>query len=328
MSAHRVTILTYPDAQTLDVVGPLEVFARSSRWLRDNGHCKADAYDIELIAPVAGPVTMSSGVQMLAERCYQDVEESDTLIISGGLGYAESARDPGIIEWLKRIAPGSKRVVSVCTGALILAKAGLLEGRVATTHWNYCEELGNNYPGVKVQPDDIFVRDGNVYTSAGVTAGMDLSLALIEEDWGRDVALAVARELVIFMKRPGGQSQFSNILAAQHCSAERFKDLVVWVQTHPRESMEVERLADKVGMSPRNFARAFTREIGETPAKYVQRARVEAARRDLEDSRHDMERIASRCGFMSAEVMRRNFVRILGVSPGDYRSRFQSTLQK
>jgi len=328
MSAHRVTILTYPDAQTLDVVGPLEVFARSSRWLRDNGQSKDDAYQIELIAPVAGPVTMSSGLQMFAERSYQDVDTTDTLIVSGGLGYVESARNSDIIEWLKCIAPRSKRVVSVCTGALILARAGLLEGRAATTHWNYCEELGNNYPGVKVQPDDIFVRHGNVYTSAGVTAGMDLSLALIEEDWGRDAALAVAQELVIFMKRPGGQSQFSNILAAQHCSAERFKDLVVWIQTHPRESMEVERLADKAGMSPRNFARAFTREIGETPAKYVQRTRVEAARRDLEDSRHDMERIASRCGFMSAEVMRRNFVRILGVSPGDYRSRFQSTLQK
>jgi len=327
MNTHRVTILAYPEAQTLDVTGPLEVFARSSRWLRDNGHCKGDAYNIELIAPDAGPVMMSSGLQLLSERSYRDVAATDTLIVSGGLGYAAIARDPDLIEWLKRIGPLSERVVSVCTGALILARAGLLDGCAATTHWNYCDELSSKYPGVRVRPDDIFVKHGNVYTSAGVTAGMDLSLALIEEDWGREVALAVAQELVIFMKRPGGQSQFSNVLAAQHCSAKRFKELVVWIQTHPRESMEIERLADKIGMSPRNFARAFNEEIGETPAKYVQRARVEAARRDLEDSRYDMERIASRCGFRSAEVMRRNFARILGVSPSDYRSRFRSTLR-
>ena len=267
MNTHRVTILAYPDAQTLDVTGPLEVFARSSRWLRDNGHCKGDAYRIELVAPDAGPVMMSSGLQLVSERSYRDVEATDTLIVSGGLGYAAMARDPDVIEWLKRLEPESERIVSVCTGALILARAGLLDGCTATTHWNYCDELSNKYPGVTVQPDDIFVRHGNVYTSAGVTAGMDLSLALIEEDWGREVALAVAQELVIFMKRPGGQSQFSNILAAQHCSAERFKELVVWIQTHPRESMEIERLADKIGMSPRNFARAFAEEIGETPAK-------------------------------------------------------------
>jgi len=326
MNTHRVTILAYPDGQTLDVTGPLEVFARSSRWLRDNGHCKGDAYKIELIAPVKGPVTMSSGLQLLSERSYRDIDATDTLIVSGGLGYAAMARDSDLIEWLGGMESRCERIVSVCTGALILARAGLLDGCAATTHWNYCAELSRKYPGVRVQPDDIFVKHGNVYTSAGVTAGMDLSLALIEEDWGREVALAVAQELVIFVKRPGGQSQFSNVLAAQHCSAKRFKELVVWIQTHPRESMEIERLSDKIGMSPRNFARAFTQEIGETPAKYVQRARVEAARRDLEDSGYDMERIASRCGFGSAEVMRRNFVRILSVSPSDYRSRFQSTL--
>lgn len=327
MKTHRVTIFTYPDAQTLDVTGPLEVFARSSRWLKDNGHCRGDAYKIELVAPLAGPVMMSSGLQLVSERSYRDVDATDTLIVSGGLGYAASVRDPDLIEWLKRMGARSERIVSICTGAFILARAGLLDGCTATTHWNYCDELSRKYPSVKVRPDDLFVRQGKIYTSAGVTAGMDLALALIEEDWGREVALAVAQELVIFMKRPGGQSQFSNILAAQHYSAERFKELLVWIQTHPGESMEVERLADKIGMSPRNFARMFTREIGETPGKYVQRARVEAARRDLEDSRYDMERIASRCGFRSAEVMRRNFVKILNVSPSDYRNRFQSTLQ-
>jgi len=328
MKAHRVTVFTYPDAQTLDVVGPLEVFARSARWLKDNGHCDGDAYDIELIAPVAGPVMMSSGLQLISERSYQDVDSTGTLIVSGGLGYAATARDSEIIAWIKRMESRSERIVSICTGAFMLARAGLLDGRAATTHWNYCSELSARFPSVKVRPDDIFVRQGNIYTSAGVTAGMDLALALIEEDWGRAAALAVAQELVMFMKRPGGQSQFSNILAAQHCSSERFKELLVWIQTHPGESLDVERLADKIGMSPRNFSRMFTQEMGETPGKYVQRARVEAARRDLEDSRYNTERIALRCGFGSAEVMRRNFVKLLSVSPSDYRSRFQSTAQK
>jgi len=326
MTIHRVVILTYPDAQTLDVVGPLEVFARSARWLKDNGHSKTEPYKIELVAPDAGPVMMSSGLKVISERSYKDVDSTDTLIVSGGLGYAAIARDPEVIAWLKGMETKSKRIVSICTGAFVLARAGLLDGRAATTHWNYCNELSEKHPTIKVRSDEIFVRQGNVYTSAGVTAGLDLALSLIEEDWGRAVALAVAQELVMFMKRPGGQSQFSNILAAQHCPSERFKDLLVWIQTHPGASLEVERLADKIGMSARNFTRLFTREIGETPGKYVQRMRVEAARRDLEDSRYDMERIALRCGFGSAEVMRRSFVRLLSVSPSDYRHRFQSTV--
>ena len=328
MPIHRVVILAYPDAQTLDVVGPLEVFARSDRWLKDNGHSKTAAYKIQLIAPVAGPVMMSSGLQVISECSYKDVDSTDTLIVSGGLGYAAIARDPDVIAWLKGMETSSKRIVSICTGAFILARAGLLDGRAATTHWNYCSELSKKHPAVKVRSDEIFVRQGKIYTSAGVTAGMDLALALVEEDWGRAVALAVAQELVMFMKRPGGQSQFSNILAAQHSSSERFKELMVWIQTHPGASLEVERLADKIGMSPRNFARMFAEEIGETPGKYVQRVRVEAARRDLEDSRYDMERIAVRCGFGSAEVMRRSFIKLLSVSPSDYRRRFQSTVDK
>jgi len=327
MKAHHVAVFTYTNAQTLDVVGPLEVFARSARWLKDNGHCKGDAYRVELIAPVAGPVTMSSGLKLVSERNYREVDSADTLIVSGGLGYAATSRDPDIIEWLQRIEPRSGRIVSVCTGALILASAGLLDGCAATTHWNFCHELSGKYPNVQVRPDEIFVRQGKFYTSAGVTSGMDLSLALIEEDWGRAAALAVAQELVMFMKRPGGQSQFSNILAAQDCSSERFKELLIWIQSNPGGSLDVERLADKIGMSPRNFARMFSQEVGETPGKYVQRVRVEAARRDLEDSGHDMERIASRCGFGSSEVMRRNFCKLLGVSPSDYRNRFQSALQ-
>jgi len=326
MAIHRVVIFTYPDAQTLDVVGPLEVFARSARWLKDNGYCKKDAYQIELVAPVAGPVVMSSGLQLISECRYQDVDSTDTLIVSGGLGYAAIAQDSDVIAWLKGMEANSKRIVSICTGALILARAGLLDGCAATTHWNYCNELSKKHPTVKVRSDEIFVRQGKIYTSAGVTAGMDLALALVEEDWGRAVALAVAQELVMFMKRPGGQSQFSNILAAQHSSSERFKELMVWIQTHPGASLDVERLADKIGMSPRNFARMFNQEIGETPGRYVQRVRVDAARRDLEDSRYDMERIASRCGFGSAEVMRRSFIKLLNVSPSDYRRRFQSTV--
>jgi transcriptional regulator GlxA family with amidase domain len=214
----------------------------------------------------------------------------------------------------------------VCTGAFVLAEAGLLDGRRATTHWEWCDALAARFPRVQVDRDPIFVRDGNVYTSAGVTAGMDLALALVEEDHGRALALEVARQMVLFLRRPGGQSQFSAALAAQSADREPLRDLQAWIAEDPGRDCSVPALARRVAMSPRNFARVFTREVGSTPGQFVERMRVEAARRRLEESADGVDNIASRCGFGTAETMRRAFLRTLRVPPSAYRSRFRATV--
>jgi transcriptional regulator GlxA family with amidase domain len=217
-----------------------------------------------------------------------------------------------------------RRLASVCSGTFLLAEAGLLDGRRVTTHWRGCDELARRYPALTVERDPIFVRDGTVYTSAGVTAGMDLALALVEEDHGRQVALRVARQLVMFLKRPGGQSQFSAQLALQTADREPLRELQAWIADHLDGDLSVPVLAAEVAMSERNFARIFTRQVGVTPARFVERARVEGARRRLEESTDGVEMVAVRCGFGSAEVMRRAFLRLLGVPPSAYRGRFRS----
>jgi transcriptional regulator GlxA family with amidase domain len=227
-----------------------------------------------------------------------------------------------LIRLLRAAAGRSRRVASVCTGAFLLARAGLLDGRRATTHWNSCGELARRYPAVHVESDPIFVRDGDVYTSAGVTAGIDLALALVDEDLGPKLARDVARWLVLFLRRPGGQSQFSAALAGQQAEREPLRDLQGWVMDHLDEDLTVPALAERVFMSPRNFARAFKREVGMTPAVYVETVRVERARTLLETGGEGVEQVARRCGFGTVETMRRVFRRRLGVSPGDYRQRF------
>jgi transcriptional regulator GlxA family with amidase domain len=316
-------MLAYPDAQILDVAGPLEVFSRAARWLRDAGRTTTLAYEVAVVAPRAGPVRTSSGLELVAARAYRQAGHIDTLMVSGGIGYAAVCRDPAVLRWLVRQHARVQRTASVCTGALILAEAGLLRGCRATTHWHYCDELRDAH-GIDVDADAIYVQDGNVYTSAGVTAGMDLALALVEEDWGREASLAVAQALVLYMKRPGGQSQFSSLMAAQRTGSNLYRELQVWIHGRLDEDLSVERLARKAAMSPRNFARAFRREVGETPAKYVRRARLEAARRELSDSRRGIGQVAASCGFGSAETLRRIFLRHLRVTPNDYRRRFRS----
>ncbi|NNE05225.1 MAG: GlxA family transcriptional regulator [Xanthomonadales bacterium] len=323
---HRVTMLAFPDGQMLDVVGPLEVFSRAARWLRDEGYTRDLAYRVEVVAEKPGPVRMSSGLEIIAARSFEDVRLSDTLMVSGGIGYPAVCDNPFLLQWLRKQKPRVERLASICNGALILGKAGLLDGLTATTHWEYCDELSAISPDVTVDRDALFVRQGNLYTSAGVTAGMDLALALVEEDWGRKVALAVAQELVLFIKRPGGQSQFSSFIQAQALESDRFRDLQLWILSHLESDLSVQALADRVAMSPRNFARAFLCETGETPGRYVRRMRIEAARRELEESQRSVEQIAQRCGFGSPETMRRGFVEHLRVSPSDYRARFQSDL--
>lgn len=323
VTPRRLVMLTFPDVQILDITGPLEVFSMATRLLDMQG-AQGRGYEIELVARKTGPVQTSSGVEFNVHRTWRNVRgEIDTLITPGGLGAEVAAQDEQLIRWLRNTASRARRLTSVCTGAVLLAEAGLLNGRRATTHWSYCEQLARRYPQVTVESDPIFIRDGNVYTSAGVSAGIDLALALVEEDLGREVALMVARYLVLFLKRPGGQSQFSVQLSSQSAQTEPIRKLQRWILDHLHMDLSVEALAKQVCMSPRNFARVFTREVCITPARFVERARVAEARRQLEDTRNSVEKIAANCGFHTPETMRRAFLRNLQVAPSEYRCRFQ-----
>ena len=319
----RVAMVAYPDVQILDVTGPLEVFARTARWLVDQGRRRQPTYVVELLAERPGIVRSSSGLELFVRRSFTAIRGSiDTLLLAGGIG-ARRAPSAQLVGWLRRIAPRVRRLASICTGAFVLAEAGLLDGRRATTHWGACREFAQQYPRVRVETDPIFVRDGAIYTSAGVTAGMDLALALVEEDHGREVALAVARELVMFLKRPGGQSQYSAQLTAQTADRVPLRELQVWIGEHPDADLSVSALARRAVMSERHFARVFTREVGMTPARFVELTRVEAARRRLEESSLNIDAVAVQSGFGSAETMRRAFLRTVRVNPAQYRHRFR-----
>lgn len=319
-------MVAFPEVQILDVTGPLEVFGCASRLIGER-HAAPPAYAVEIVASRAGALRCSSGMQIVATRSLRSVGTGvDTLLVAGGTGTAVALRDTDLLRWLRATAPRVRRIGSVCSGSFVLAAAGLLDGRRATTHWAWCATLAKEYPQVTVAPDPIFVRDGNVYTSAGVTAGMDLALALVEEDHGRELALEVARQLVMFLRRPGGQSQFSAQLAAQTADREPLRELQAWIGEHPDADLSVPALARRVAMSPRNFARVFTREVGMTPARFVESVRVEAARRRLEESAHGVDTVAAACGFGTAESMRRAFLRVVRVPPAAYRHRFRATL--
>ncbi len=317
----HIVIFTVPDNQILDITGPLEVFSQADRWLRDNGWIEGTAYRVEIAALADGPVAMSSGLQLIATD-YRKLRQVDTLLVAGGPGAECAVPSPELLSWLRRHYHRARRIGSVCTGAFILAQTGLLDGRWVTTHWGDCQALQQRYPEILVDADSIYLRDGKIYTSAGVTAGMDLALALVEEDWGAKVALAVAQQLVMYLKRPGGQSQFSSLLSMQQATRRRFEDLKLWVVEHLTHDLSVPRLAEQVAMSPRHFARTFACETGITPAKFVEMARVDAAQRLLEASELSMEEIATKTGLGCGETMRRAFRRQLSVSPEDYRRRF------
>jgi len=320
-----VALVAFPDVQVLDVTGPLEVFARTARWLREHGRRNDLAYTTELLATQPGTMATSNGLRLVVDHRLREVRgRIDTLLVAGGIGTRAAMADRVLLQWLRRMAPRVRRLGSVCTGAFILAEAGLLDGRHATTHWRSCAALARGYPQIRVDPDPIFVRDGNLYTSAGVTAGMDLALALVEEDHGHEVALHVARELVLFLRRPGGQSQFSAQLAVQTADREPLRELQAWIADHLDNDLSVPALAARVAMSPRNFARVFTHEVGATPARFVENVRVEAARRRLEESTDGVDAVAAACGFGTAETLRRAFLRRLRVAPSAYRHRFTS----
>jgi transcriptional regulator GlxA family with amidase domain len=314
-----VVFVVFPGLQSLDLVGPMEVFDVA------NKEGSGPAYRLRVAALAAGPVPTSSGLDVCAHVALAEVEGPiDTLVVVGGDGTYDAVYDEDLVRQVQRLAPLARRVTSVCSGAFLLARAGLLDGRRATTHWTVCDLLADAFPAVEVDPDPIFVRDGDVYTSAGVTAGMDLALALVEDDLGRDLALAVARHLVLFLRRPANQSQFSAQLAAQMAERDGLRDAQRQVIDHPERDCSVAALARIAAMSERHFARCFTEEVGVTPARYVERVRVETARRLLEDTDEGVEAIAARAGFGTSETMRRTFLRILRTSPTSYRSRFRA----
>jgi len=321
--ARRIVFVVYPGVTALDLVGPHEVFTAAAEVARRTGG-ETDAYRVEVAAPEAGPLRTTRGLTVVADRALASIRGPiDTLVVVGGEGAGRAARDGALVGWVARAAARSRRVASVCTGAFVLAATGVLDGRRATTHWGACDELDRRFPGVTVDPDPIFVRDGDIWTSAGVTAGMDLALAMVDDDLGRDIALMTARQLVLFVQRPGGQSQFSAQLGAQVAERDPLRDLQAWIAEHPEEDHSVERLAARVAMSPRNFARVFRDEVGSTPAAYVESVRVEVARRLLEQTGLSVADVACTAGFGTPETLRRAFARRVGVSPVEYRDRFR-----
>lgn len=320
-SVRRIVMLGYPAAQILDITGPLEVFARTSRWLRDHRRLTYDAYPVQLVAPRAGWFETSGGLRLQAACSYSKASKAHTLLIAGGIGYRDQIADRALLKWIAAQVPRVTRLGSICTGSLLLAAAGVLRTQRATTHWAYFDQLREAAPDVQVDRNAIFVRSGNLYTSAGVTAGMDMALSMVEADWGKATALAVAQELVMFLKRPGGQSQFSRHLAAQQRD-DVFGTLELWMLDHLDADLSVETLARRANMSPRHFARLFKQRLGTTPAAYVRRLRVEEARRQIESGSARVKHVARESGFTDDQQMRRAYKRLLGVTPAEYRSRF------
>jgi transcriptional regulator GlxA family with amidase domain len=312
-----VAIVAFPDVQSLDVTGPLEVFAMAATA------GAAPAYETTIVTPSGGVLRTSSGLRLVADRGIAEEDRPiDTLVVAGGSGTPDAVADAALVDWIRRAAGRSRRVTSVCSGSFLLAAAGLLDGRRATTHWSVCELLAAVYPTVEVDADRIFVRDGDVWTSAGVTAGMDLALALVEDDHGPAIALEVARQLVLFTQRSGGQSQFSTHLAVRRAEREPLREVLAHIADNLDADLSVPALARRAAMSPRTFARAFRAEVGTTPAAYVQSARVEAARRLLEATGLGTAEIARSCGFGTTETMYRAFRRTVRTTPGRYRRHF------
>lgn len=317
----RIAILAFPRVQLLDVAGPADVFAEAARQLGD-----PRAYRVQVVGTEGGVLKTSCGLRLAVDTTLETHRGAiDTLLVAGSPQIDEVTGDERLQAWLQRQARSVRRIGAVCSGAFVLGAAGLLDGRRVATHWNSVERLAERHPTARVEPDAIYVRDGKFFTSAGVTACMDLALALVEEDHGRELALRVARELVMFLKRPGGQSQFSAHLAAQTAQGaepSRIGAVQDYVLAHPRADLGVPALAAQAGMSERNFARVFRAEAGMTPAEFVEKARVDLARRLVEDSELPLKRLADKVGYANADGLRRAFVRRLGVGPGEYRRRF------
>jgi transcriptional regulator GlxA family with amidase domain len=321
-TVRRVAILAVPPVRELDLVGIVDVFASANRIVpKDNG------YQIEVVTlDERGQTEGMQGLQFIGGKHYTALQgEIDTFLVPGGTGIETGSPDASLLNWLRKQASRSRRFGSICTGAFLLAQAGLLDGKRATTHWAFGKELATRFPKVQVESNPIWIQDGNIYTSAGVTSGMDLCLALVEEDHGSKVALEVARMLVVFLRRPGNQAQFSVSLAAQAAERKPLQDLQVWIAENLKADLSVPELSARVAMSPRNFQRVFTKEIGMSPAHYIEVLRIEAAQQKLTRTTQSLDEIADLCGFASADVMSRCFNRQLETTPGEYRARFRSS---
>ncbi|MCU1580607.1 MAG: helix-turn-helix protein [Rhodoglobus sp.] len=314
----RIVIVGFPSAQILDITGPLEVFSTASRFL------SITRYATQLVSTDGGPVLTTSGLEFATSPIDEVLGDIDTLVISGGRDMDEAAGDTKLVDNIRRLAAQARRVTSVCSGAFLLAAAGLLEGRRATTHWAECAQLEREYPNISVEPDAIYVKDGNVWTSAGVTAGIDLALALVAEDHGRKAAAVVARRLVVYLRRSGGQGQFSALLAAQSADDEPIRDLLAWIPDHLTDDLGIPVMAARTHLSERQFSRVFKSEVGITPAEHVEAVRMEAACRLLETTNSTMEQIARACGFGTPETMNRAFRRRLNTTPTNHRYHFGS----
>jgi transcriptional regulator GlxA family with amidase domain len=304
-----------PGVQLLDVAGPLDVFAEA------NVQAGYPAYRLCVMGTSPGVIRSSSGVRLMPDAVIGDQPEQkiDTLLVAGAPNAAVALPDAGVVEWLRRVAPGVRRFGSICSGAFVLGAAGLLSGRRVTTHWAVAERLAQAFPSATVEADAIHVRDGRLRTAAGVTAGLDLALALVEEDAGRDVALAVAGQLVMYFKRPGGQTQFVRKGSAALAGRSALQEVQRWIAANPGSDHSVASLAGRMGVSPRHFARLFRHEVGMTPAAWVEESRVSAARRLLETGRTAPKQVAYQCGFASVDTLRRAFVRLTGITPAEYR---------
>lgn len=318
-SQRRVVVVAYDGIQMLDAVGPVEVFATASRLLGGAG------YRLVVATPDGQDVRTDSGLVLGADAALDRTDRPDTLVVAGGIGAFAAADDPTVVAAVDRLATLARRTCAVCSGAFVLAAAGLLDGRAATTHWSVCGELARRYPGVTVEPDRIFVADDGVFTSAGVTAGVDLALALVEADHGAQLARDVARWLVVFLQRPGGQSQFSARLDHPVDAGSPLRPVLDAVVADPAGDHRLARLAERANLSERHLGRRFREQTGTTPARFVERVRVEVARDLLERTDLPVDAVGGRAGFGSSETMRRSFLRVLGVGPAEYRGRFQTT---
>src|SRR5215468_10933499 len=320
--SRQIIFTVYKGVSLLDLAGPLEAFRIADAFSSSRG--RRAPYECTVVSSRGGRVMTADGVELNTKAARKAaMNQIDTLVVPGGFFVDDVTRDRTLVQWIAKTAPGCRRVCSVCVGSFLLAEAGLLDGRRAATHWMHAPLLANRYPAVTVEPDAIFVRDGRVWSSAGVTSGIDLALALIEQDAGRKVAMDVARMLVVYLKRAGGQSQYSALLAAQAQSdSDMFNDLEQWIAEHLKNDLRIEALAERVHTSPRNFARLYAKTRGRTPAKAIEAIRIDAARRRLEEAADRIATIAEDCGFSDEEQMRVAFVRVLGVPPREYRRHF------
>lgn len=325
VDAKTIVFVAAPETQILDVAGPFQVFVRAAEnYVRVHPHRKPP-YRVLLVSTTRRKtVSTNCGLVITGTDTFRSLRGPiDTLLVAGGTGVERASQEKELLLWLRRTAHRVRRLGSICTGAFLLASAGLLKGKRAATHWKWAPELAKRFRDITVDPDSIYIRDGNTYTTAGVTAGMDLALALVEEDLGAAAALTVARELVLYLRRAGGQSQFSTALALQTSDRKQIEDIRNWVLDNLSRDLRVANLAAKAGMSPRNFARVFLNDTGVTPARFVERSRVEAARRRLEESHDKLEKIANDCGLGSVQGLRRSFRRVLRIPPSEYRHRFR-----